>query len=102
MSADGTVAILGLGYVGLPLAHAFAGAGRRVIGFDTDATRVGELSRGVDRNDPDGRPVAVAEPLTFTADAADLAAADIFVIAVPTPVVVGNVIGKPSVARTAR
>lgn len=86
MSGDGTVAILGLGYVGLPLALSFATAGRRVIGYDTDATRVADLTRGLDRNDPDGRGIQLPETLSFSADPADMAPADVFVIAVPTPI----------------
>ncbi len=86
MSGDRTVAVLGLGYVGLPLALAFAAAGRRVIGFDVDPTRISGLAAGTDRNDPEGRPLAAPDGLRFTADPGDLAAADVFVIAVPTPI----------------
>ncbi len=86
MSADATVAVLGLGYVGLPLALAFAGQGRSVIGYDIDGGRAAELARGVDRNDPDGGAIAVPDGLDFTADPADLARADVFILAVPTPI----------------
>lgn len=86
MSGDRTIAVLGLGYVGLPLALAFAGAGRNVVGFDTDAGRADELSRGVDRNDPDAAPLDLPSVLRFTSRPGDLAAADVFVIAVPTPI----------------
>lgn len=86
MSVDGTVAVLGLGYVGLPLALAFAAAGRTVIGFDVAAARVADLARGIDRNDPEGRGLDIPDTLRFTAEAGDLAGADVFVVAVPTPI----------------
>ena len=79
------IAVIGLGYVGLPVAAAFAGAGR-VIAFDSDPDRVRELRRGVDRN-ATVDPARLAEPrLTFTGDPADLDRADFFIVAVPTPV----------------
>ncbi|WP_028793436.1 nucleotide sugar dehydrogenase [Thalassobaculum salexigens] len=86
MSGDATVAILGLGYVGLPLALAFAENGRTVIGYDIDAGRTAELARGVDRNDPEGGAIAVPPELRFTAEAAELAGAEVFILAVPTPI----------------
>lgn len=86
MSADRTVAILGLGYVGLPLALAFAASGRRVIAYDIDAGRVADLANGVDRNDPEGRPVAAPDGLDFSADPLALTGADVFILAVPTPI----------------
>ncbi|WPZ36216.1 nucleotide sugar dehydrogenase [Thalassobaculum sp. OXR-137] len=86
MSGDATVAVLGLGYVGLPLALAFAEAGRTVVGFDIDGTRTADLGRGIDRNDPEGVAIALPAGLRFTSDPADLASADVFVLAVPTPI----------------
>jgi len=83
---DGRVAVIGLGYVGLPLALAFARAGRVVVGFDVDASRVSDLALGIDRNDPDRPTVALPEGLTVTADAATLAGCDTYVVAVPTPI----------------
>ena len=44
--AQARVGIIGLGYVGLPLARAFADAGYRVLGFDTDPAKVARLGRG--------------------------------------------------------
>ena len=86
MSGDATVAVLGLGYVGLPLALAFAEAGRSVIGYDIDPSRTADLARGIDRNDPEGGALNVPAGLRFTADPADLAQADVFILAVPTPI----------------
>ncbi len=84
--ADTTVAVIGLGYVGLPLALAFARAGRQVVGFDVDARRVADLAAGIDRNDPDHPAIALPDGLTVTADPAGLVGCDVFVIAVPTPI----------------
>jgi len=80
------IAVIGLGYVGLPVAVAFARAGAPVIGFDIDRTRIDELRAGRDRT----REVDVAElaqpSLTYTNDAEDLTRADFFIVTVPTPI----------------
>ena len=78
--------MIGLGYVGLPLAAAFG----RVFdtrGFDVNERRVGELKRGVDAaGEMDAAALAGASRLRFTARADDLRGADVFLVAVPTPV----------------
>ena len=79
------IAVIGLGYVGLPLALSFAKK-FRVIGFDTNASRVQMMNQKVDPSkellseDFDGRDIS------FTSDAAKLKEAHFFVVAVPTPV----------------
>ena len=79
------IAVVGLGYVGLPVAAAFADAGP-VIAFDTDPDRVRELRGGVDRN-ATVAPARLASPqLAFTGAPRDLERADFFIVAVPTPV----------------
>jgi len=81
-----TIAIIGLGYVGLPLAVAF-GRKRRVIGFDIDPQRIAELTNGHDRTrevEPD--ELAEAEGLEFTADSERLREATIYIVTVPTPI----------------
>ena len=80
-----SIAVVGLGYVGLPLAVALA---RRfsVIGLDRDATRVKQLKEGFDRTGEIDREVLKQSSLKVTADAADLTGRDIYIIAVPTPV----------------
>lgn len=81
-----TVAVVGLGYVGLPLAVAFAKAGLSVIGFDVSAERVRELAGGRDRTgEADPRDLNQAA-LSCTNDAAKLRDADFIIVAVPTPV----------------
>ena len=79
------IAVVGLGYVGLPVAVAFADAGP-VIAFDSDPDRIRELRRGSDRN-ATVDPARLAGPsLTFTGDPRDLGQADFFIVAVPTPI----------------
>jgi UDP-N-acetyl-D-galactosamine dehydrogenase len=81
-----TVAVIGLGYVGLPLVVAF-GKQRRTIGFDISQAKVESCQRGVDpsRELPDAEMRAATHAL-YTADPALLGEADIIVAAVPTPV----------------
>jgi len=79
------IAVIGLGYVGLPLAVALA---RRcdVIGFDVNAERVEELKSGADRTgEVEGRSLRAAK-IALTARAADIKGADVFIVTVPTPV----------------
>jgi UDP-N-acetyl-D-galactosamine dehydrogenase len=81
-----TVAVVGLGYVGLPLAVAF---GRKfpTIGFDLNAEKVESYRRHVDpTGEVSGDALRAAAQLTVTNDPEHLAAADIIVVAVPTPV----------------
>ncbi|MGR3802854.1 Vi polysaccharide biosynthesis UDP-N-acetylglucosamine C-6 dehydrogenase TviB [Marinibacterium profundimaris] len=80
------IAIIGLGYVGLPLAVEF-GRSRPVIGFDIDPDRIAALRAGRDATrEVPAEDLAAATHLTFTADPADLSAATIFIVTVPTPV----------------
>jgi UDP-N-acetyl-D-galactosamine dehydrogenase len=80
-----TIAVVGLGYVGLPLACAF-GQWRRCIGFDISQERVDELRSGYDRTGELKPQDLKAAFLEFTTAAATLRAADFIVVAVPTPV----------------
>src|SRR5687767_5321971 len=80
------IAVIGLGYVGLPVAAAFARSGVPVTGFDIDRQRIEELRKGHDRT----REVEAADlarpSLTYTDDQAALKGADFFIVTVPTPV----------------
>ncbi len=84
-----TVAVVGLGYVGLPLAVAAAGAGFKVTGFDTEAHRVSALARGesyvLDIDPADVAAQLAAGRFAPTSDPAALAGSDVIVICVPTP-----------------
>lgn len=85
-SVEGDIALIGLGYVGLPLAVEF-GKKRRVLGFDINAARVEELRNGIDRTlEVEREELASARLLTFTNDAADLASCQFFIVTVPTPI----------------
>jgi UDP-N-acetyl-D-galactosamine dehydrogenase len=80
------IAVLGLGYVGLPLAVAF-GAEHEVVGFDISAERVAELSRGEERTlEVSPAELKSAKGLSFSADPAALAGCNVFIVTVPTPI----------------
>ena len=81
-----TIAVIGLGYVGLPLAVEF-GKARPVIGFDINASRIDALRLGHDATlEVANDELATADQLAFTSDPADLAAASIYIVTVPTPI----------------
>ncbi|WP_299293905.1 nucleotide sugar dehydrogenase [uncultured Tateyamaria sp.] len=81
---DMRVAVIGLGYVGLPLAVAF-GHQRHTVGYDLNAARVAELAGG---NDSTGEvdDLSGAAHLTFTSALDDIADCNVYIVAVPTPI----------------
>ncbi len=80
------LAIVGLGYVGLPLAVEF-GKKRPVIGFDINAERIRALQAGHDHTlEVDDAELARAGQLRYTTQPADLAQANVFIVTVPTPI----------------
>ena len=81
------VGIVGLGYVGLPLAVAFAQEGDQVVGLDLDPDKVASLNRGVSYiEDVDSEELArLGSLIEATGDAADLARCEALIICVPTP-----------------
>ena len=85
MSEACKIVIVGLGYVGLPLAVALAEHGT-VTGYDLDEERIGELRQGHDRTREVASPRLQASSLTLTADPADCAGADVYIVTVPTPI----------------
>ena len=85
------IAVIGLGYVGLPVALAFARKYPGAIGFDVNQEKVDELRRGFDRNQEVPESVLKGSSLTITSDIADLKSVTFFVVAVPTPVDHNNV-----------
>ena len=82
-----TVGVVGLGYVGLPLAVALAEEGQRVVAIDVDERRVATIASGVSTVEdiPSERLAAVIDAIDATTDYAALAAADAILICVPTP-----------------
>ena len=84
---SGHVAVIGLGYIGLPTAVALAGAGVRVTGVDTDAARIAHINAGRSPLDEPGLAVALARNVLAGRLRAAPAPcpADAYLIAVPTP-----------------
>jgi len=82
----GTIAVIGLGYVGLPLAAAF-GTCRPVIGFDVDDVRISELADGRDRTgEVSKQELLEAKNLRFTSSTDILSHAKTYIVTVPTPI----------------
>src|SRR5512145_476044 len=79
------VAVVGLGYVGLPIAVAY-GKRQRVIGFDINKTKIAELRKGLDRTGEVSSTVLKAAQVTYTSEPSDLKTADFIIVAVPTPI----------------
>jgi UDP-N-acetyl-D-glucosamine/UDP-N-acetyl-D-galactosamine dehydrogenase len=80
------IAVIGLGYVGLPLAVEF-GKHYDTVGFDIDPDRIAELRRGVDRTlEVEPKELRTAKRLKFTAELRDLRTCRVYVITVPTPI----------------
>jgi UDP-N-acetyl-D-glucosamine/UDP-N-acetyl-D-galactosamine dehydrogenase len=78
--------VIGLGYVGLPVAVAFGRSGIRVVGFDINPQRVRELQAGNDTTREVEALDLQHKSLTFTSDASELNGADFFIVTVPTPI----------------
>jgi len=84
--SDISIAVVGLGYVGLPLAVAF-GARHKTIGFDIQRDRISELQKGHDRTlELSFDDLATAKKLILTSDTNDIKECDIYIVTVPTPV----------------
>lgn len=85
-TTDVSLAVIGLGYVGLPLAVEF-GKKRSVIGFDINLSRIESLREGIDRTlEVEAAELAEAKGLRFTCRPEDLAQANVFIVTVPTPI----------------
>jgi UDP-N-acetyl-D-glucosamine/UDP-N-acetyl-D-galactosamine dehydrogenase len=85
------ISIIGLGYVGLPVALAFARKYPHTVGFDINCTRIDELRKGHDRNNETSSAALLDSAIDLSCDPKDLAATTMFVVAVPTPVDENNV-----------
>lgn len=85
-NSEHKLAIVGLGYVGLPLAVEF-GKKRSVVGFDINLKRVAELQAGKDHTlETSSQELQEARHLTFSTNPQDLAACNVFIVTVPTPI----------------
>lgn len=80
------IGVIGLGYVGLPVALAFAAVARRVVGFDIDATRVAALQGGHDWTGEASQSALAGSRLQVTDRVEELEGCGFFVVSVPTPV----------------
>ncbi|MEK7762055.1 MAG: nucleotide sugar dehydrogenase, partial [Nitrospirota bacterium] len=80
-----SIAVVGLGYVGLPIAVAFGKQGP-VVGFDINKAKIAELRRGVDRTGEVSTADLKASQVQYTWEPAELKAADFIIVAVPTPI----------------
>ena len=83
---DVHIGVIGLGYVGLPLAVYLA---RKfpVIGFDIDQSQIDELTRGHDRTrEVTDAEISLAKHLTYTSNESDLRSANVYIVTVPTPI----------------
>ena len=85
MINERTIVVVGLGYVGLPLAVALARR-YRVTGYDIDTSRIAELRAGHDRTREVDNPVLAQSPLEVTADVEQCRGANVYIVTVPTPV----------------
>ncbi|MDO8355960.1 MAG: nucleotide sugar dehydrogenase [Nitrospirota bacterium] len=79
------IAVVGLGYVGLPIAVAF-GKRQHVIGFDINKAKIAELQKGLDRTGEVSAADLKATDVHYTFQPSDLKAADFIIVAVPTPI----------------
>jgi len=80
------IAVIGLGYVGLPVAVAFAKLFPGTLGFDVDTKRVDELLRGSDKTGEIDAGELLSSGLKVTARVDDLRECDVFIVCVPTPI----------------
>ena len=86
MSISRNIAVIGLGYVGLPVAAAFARARFSVTGFDIDQARIAELRAGHDRTREVEASDLALPSLRFSSEAEAIGTCDFFIVTVPTPI----------------
>ncbi len=80
-----SIAVVGLGYVGLPIAVAFGKRGP-VIGFDVNKRKIDELLKGIDRTGEVSKSDLASAQVRYTSEPTDLKGADFIIVAVPTPI----------------
>ena len=90
MISNKRIAIIGLGYVGLPLATEFAKK-YKVVGYDVDVMRIQELKKGIDRTkEVTKKKLLINNNLIFTNDLNYMKNSDFFILTVPTPITKNN------------
>lgn len=90
VNQQGQIAVVGLGYVGLPVAVAFSKKAR-VVGFDVNKEKIAAYRQGIDANGDIGDSIVKNCTVEFTSDEEKLEGIQFFIVAVPTPVQSGNV-----------
>lgn len=91
MNKDIKIAVIGMGYVGLPLAVEFATKGFKVIGFDINEKKINKYLSGEDpTNEIGSKRIKEVKNLVFTAEEEKLKEVDFYIVAVPTPVLENN------------
>ena len=93
------IAVIGLGYVGLPVAVAFARSGAAVVGFDIDRERIEELCTGFDRTREVEKSELAQPTLVYTYEAEALVDANFYIVTVPTPI---NALRRPDLSAVFR
>src|SRR3989338_5894660 len=83
---NGNIAVVGLGYVGLPLALAFDKAGFFVIGFDINEKKIKNLKSGIDSNEEISKKELLKSKINFTANPKLISEAEFIIAAIPTPI----------------
>lgn len=86
INKDTSLAVVGLGYVGMPLAVAFAKKGIHVIGFDTNSEKINLYKNGIDPTHEVGDEAVKNSTVEFTSDSSKLKEAQFIIVAVPTPI----------------
>lgn len=86
LNGEDSLAVVGLGYVGLPIAVAFANENVNVIGFDLNAEKINLYRSGIDPTHEVGNEAIAKSKVKFTSDETQLKNARFFIVAVPTPV----------------
>lgn len=86
VAKEEALSLVGLGYVGMPIAHAFAKKGVNVIGFDLDKAKIELYKSGIDPTKEVGDEEIKNTKIHFTSDETDLRKAKLHIVAVPTPV----------------
>ena len=86
VNKETSLALVGLGYVGMPIAVAFANKGLHVIGYDLNEVKITLYKSGIDPTNEVGNDAIRATSVQFTADETDLQKAAFFIVAVPTPI----------------
>ena len=91
------IGVIGLGYVGLPLAHAFAKKGFNVVGFDINEKRIKELNEGFDRTQEldSNQILEIRNKIKFVSQTEEINSCNIYIVTVPTPIDKSN---KPNLS----